>query len=107
MTQGARKKIILSICRLAKRPETLLEIEQVRHILLCTVLHVYVCMGCECVYAYIFGVHDHAVVTNIVHYTYTLYIHIMYIPQLCIYIIIYCVVECQTQIISKPAQSLK
>ena len=29
VTQGARKKIMLSICRLNKRPETLLEIEQV------------------------------------------------------------------------------
>lgn len=30
MTQGARRKIIQSICRLVKRPETLLEIEKVR-----------------------------------------------------------------------------
>ena len=42
MTSGARKKIILSIYRLVKRPDTLAEIEQVRmklyfHI----IIHVY------------------------------------------------------------------
>ena len=30
VTRGARKKIVQSICRLVKRPETLLDIEQVR-----------------------------------------------------------------------------
>lgn len=41
VTQGARKKIVLSICRLVKRPETLLEIEQVSKLVPCCNNYVY------------------------------------------------------------------
>ena len=45
MTKGARTKIVLSIRKLARRPETLAEIEQVRNHCVCVCVCVCVC-GC-------------------------------------------------------------